>query len=101
MSPLLFSVVSAEICAIWPSLYLTLLYQKTNGSHYYIVVVISTIFPPDFTKTSYPRREREREDRSGDKMIMMECLGLSLLDRKVNKVVTNSASIRLSTRIEC
>ncbi len=67
---------------------------KKNGSHYYIFVVISTIFPPDFTKTSYPRGEREREERSRDKMIMMECLGLSFLDRKVTKVVTNSASIR-------
>jgi hypothetical protein len=26
-------------------------------------------------------------------MIMMECLGLSFLDRKVTKVVTNSASM--------
>jgi hypothetical protein len=71
---------------------------QKNGSHYYIFVVISTIFPPNFTKTSYPRREREREERSGDKMIMMEWLVLSFLDRKVTKVVTNSASIR---RLAC
>jgi hypothetical protein len=92
-----FSVVSAEICAIWPTLYLTILYQK-NGSHYYIFVVISTIFPPDFTKTSYPQSKREREERSGNKMIMMKCLGLSFLDPKVTKVVTNSASIRRLAR---
>jgi hypothetical protein len=72
--------------------------KNKNGSHYYILVVISTISPPDFTKTSYPRREREREERSGDKMIMMEYLGLSFLDRKVTKLVTNSASIRRLAR---
>jgi hypothetical protein len=93
-----FSVVSVEICAIWPTLYLNIIVPKKMGVITTFFVVISTIFPPNFTKTSYPQREQEREERSGDKMIMMECLGLSFLDRKVTKVVTNSASIR---RLAC
>ncbi len=56
-----FSVVSAEICAIWPTLYLTILYQKKG--------VISTFlksflpyFPLILQKQAIPK-ERERERR--------------------------------------
>jgi hypothetical protein len=44
------------------------------------------------------KRERERAERSGNKTIMMEYMGLSFLDWKMTKVVTNSASIR---RLAC
>ncbi len=57
-----FSVVSVEICAIWPTYYLTILYQK-NGSHYYIFVVISTIFPPLILQKQAIPKEREIERR--------------------------------------
>jgi hypothetical protein len=60
----------------------------------YIFVVIFIL--PYFTNTTIHRREREREEREdqSDTKMRMECLGLSFVDRKSTKVITNTAGIR-------
>ena len=65
----------------------------------YIFVVILTILPYfTNTNTTIHRREREeREDQSDTKM-RMECLGISFVDCKSTKVITNTAGIRRLAR---
>jgi hypothetical protein len=65
----------------------------------YIFVVILTILPY-FTNTTIHRREREREEREdqSDTKMRMECLGLSFVDRKSTKVITNTAGIHCLAR---
>jgi hypothetical protein len=65
----------------------------------YIFVVISTILPYfTNTNTTIHRREREEREYRSDTKMRMEYLGLSFVDCKSTKVITNTAGIRCLAR---